>query len=77
MHIKQKLCTCLQYVCNYILRCNFHKSMEMKYCNTCPFLKSIRAHMDSGSACVNCLYSCQYFTCGILSLWDIELIFEQ
>ena len=32
-------------------------------------LKYIRAHLDPGSACVNCLY-----TCHILYLWHIFLM---
>ena len=32
-------------------------------------LKSIRAHLDPGSACVNCLYSCH-----ILYLWHTFLM---
>ena len=51
MHIEEKVCTCLQYVCNYILRCNFHKVGKQNICNTCPFqvlfMQAVHVHTYS------------------------------
>ena len=63
--------TCREFASNFLETVKAEPSEELLKVSSenVALLKSIRAHLDPGSACVNCLYSCH-----ILYLWHTFLM---